>query len=60
MMSINSINIGIAFKHGESFLNMTSMILKRLMTDMKKDGWSNKTNVADNPMKKTSVKDLSK
>jgi len=55
---INSISIGIVSRHGESSLNMTSTILKKLKTGMKKDGWSNKTEEEEKVMKRTSVKDL--
>jgi hypothetical protein len=36
------------------------MILKKHKTDMKKDGWSNKTEEEEKVMKRTSVKDLLK
>jgi hypothetical protein len=39
---------------------MTSTIPKRLKTDMKKDGWSNKTEEAEKVMRRMSVKDLLK
>jgi hypothetical protein len=39
---------------------MTSMTLKRLKTDTKKDGWIHKTEEEEKVMRKTSAKDLLK
>lgn len=39
----NSINFGIALRHGENSANMMNMTQKKHRIGMKKDGWRNKT-----------------
>jgi len=48
----NSINFGIALRHGENSVNMMNMTLKKHRIGMKKDGWRNKTKKLEKFMKK--------